>query len=100
MAVKRPIVNSLFVNTGQEEEQTPLDWDGMPEYVHASGGKRDEAGVHRVVRVRFRCEEDYQLFAEKMEQPMTHKTKSIWFPQLDRFEDTLLRYVDAEIEDE
>ena len=98
MAIKRPVENSIFVATGQDEVKIPLDWDGMPEYKHEAGGKRDEAGVHRIVRVRFRNEEDYQLFAKLMDQPMTHKTKSIWFPQLDRFEDTLLRYVDGEPE--
>lgn len=85
------MANDLFVLTGQEEEQTPYDWDGMPEFIQ----KDKEA--YAVINVRIRNEEDLRKFAALMEQPaINNKTKSMWYPILDRHEASLHRWIDED----
>ena len=80
---------NLFVVTGQEDEQTPYDWDGMPEF------DQPEAEAWKVLKVRFRNEEDLREFAERIDQTnITLKTKGIWFPPADKTANSLLRYMD------
>lgn len=80
---------NLFVVTGQEDEQTPYDWDGMPEF------DQPEAEAWKVLKVRFRNEEDLREFAEAINQTnITLKTKGIWFPPADKTANSLLRYMD------
>ena len=80
---------NLFVMSGQEDEQTPYDWDGMPEF------NQPEAEAWKVLKVRFRNEEDLREFAEKIGQTnITLKTKGIWFPPADKFAKSLVRYMD------
>lgn len=82
---------NLFVMSGQEDEQTPYDWDGMPEF------DQPEAEAWKVLKVRFRNEDDLREFAKRVDQEnITLKTKGIWFPAADRFANTLLRYMDDE----
>jgi hypothetical protein len=87
---------NLFVVTGQEEEQTPYDWDGMPEF------DQPEAEAWKVLKVRFRNEEDLRNFAEAIDQTnITLKTKGIWYPPADKTANSLLRYMDeAQISDD
>jgi hypothetical protein len=80
---------NLFVVTGQEEEQTPYEWDGMPEF------DQPEAEAWKVLKVRFRNEEDLRNFAEVIDQTnITLKTKGIWYPPADKTANSLLRYMD------
>ena len=80
---------NLFVVTGQEEEKTAHDWDGMPEF------DQPEAEAWKVLKVRFRNEEDLRNFAETIDQTnITLKTKGIWYPPADKFANSLLRYMD------
>ena len=84
---------NLFVLDGSEEETTPYDWDGMPEF----NQPQDEA--YKLIKIRFRNEADYREFAELIGQRnMTHKTKSIWYPVLDKKANSLMRYIDEEQE--
>lgn len=78
---------NLFVASGQEEESTPHEWDGMPEF------NQPEAEAWKMVMVRFRNEEDLLEFGKRLEQTVTKKTKSIWFPALDKKANSLLRYI-------
>jgi len=55
-----------------------FDWHGMPEYV--SEKQKPFANIN----VRFRNEEDLMEFAKLIQQPITKKTKSAWYPELDR----------------
>lgn len=50
-------------------------WQGMPEYQEEGGSASD-----RSIIVHFRNPEDVQIFSEVTEQPITEKTRSIWFP--------------------
>jgi hypothetical protein len=86
--------NNLFVLSGEEEETTPYEWDGMPEYVQEDNEAYDE------VTVRFRNQEDLEEFAKLIGQMniivKRKRKKSIWHPKLDRSENSLLRWVDEE----
>ena len=80
---------NLFVVTGQEDQQTPYDWDGMPEF------NQPEAEAWKVLKVRFRNEEDLRNFAEAIDQTnITLKAKGIWYPPADKTANSLLRYMD------
>jgi len=82
---------NLFNLSGQEEEKTPFDWDGMPEF------EQPEAEAWKVLKVRFRNEDDLREFAAAINQlNITNKTKAIWFPPLDKKANSLLRYMDEE----
>lgn len=82
------VSNNLFILSGQEDERTPYDWDDMPEFV------QEEKEAYAVIKVRIRNEEDLQEFIKLMDQNITPKTKSIWYPALDRFRNSLLRWMD------
>lgn len=82
---------NLFVMSGQEEEATPYDWDGMPEF------DQPEAEAWKVLKVRFRNQEDLMEFAAAIDQMnITTKTKAIWYPPLDKKANSLLRYMESE----
>ena len=82
---------NLFNLSGQEEEKTPFDWDGMPEF------EQPEAEAWKVLKVRFRNEEDLREFAEKIDQTnITTKTKAIWYPPLEKNSATVLKWVEDE----
>ena len=50
------VSNNLFILAGQEEERTPYDWDGMPEFVQPD----NEAFAK--ITVRLRNQEDLDEF--------------------------------------
>ena len=52
----------------------PDEWDGMPEFI-----QEDLSPWHQI-NVRFRNQEDFNEFCKKMEQTITPKQKSLWFP--------------------
>lgn len=61
------------------EEDTVLwkkEWQGMPEFV------QKDLTPFRIIKVSFRNKEDVAKFAELMEQKLTGKTRSIWFPKV------------------
>ena len=64
-------------------------WVDMPEYEHKASG-----APHKTIYVHFRTDEEYQEFAKLIEQPLTIKTKSIWFPRLDKTANSLLRWME------
>ena len=89
----KTVENNLFMLSGDEEKKTPYDWDGMPEF------DQPKAEEFAKIIVRFRNWEDVREFAERIGQNnITNKTKSIWFPALDRGASSLLRWMDDEEE--
>tara|TARA_R110000796_G_scaffold65445_5_gene151147 strand:+ start:1247 stop:1546 length:300 start_codon:yes stop_codon:yes gene_type:complete len=83
--------NNLFVITGQEEEDTttPFGWDDMPQF------KNEDNEAWKVMKIRFRNEEDMKEFAEIINQRnITTKTKSIWHPAINKKENSLVRYIE------
>lgn len=59
-----------------EKEHDPMDWEGMPEFENKN---KDE---HKKIIVRFRNNKDYLEFQKKIEQPLSDKSTSIWYPPL------------------
>jgi hypothetical protein len=57
-----------------EKEAWREEWDGMPEF------EQKNLLPEYSVRVNFSCVEDLKKFAELINQPLTTKTSSIWFP--------------------
>ena len=64
------------------------EWVGMPEF------HQDDLTPHRVIYVRFRNDEDVQEFAKLMQQRITPKQKTIWFPFAEPRRTQHLRWVD------
>lgn len=50
------------------------EWQGMPEFE-----QNDLEAVHSI-KVNFRTLDDLQRFAEQIDQKLSEKTKSVWFP--------------------
>ena len=53
-------------------------WKNMPEFV------QEKLEPHSKIIVRFRTKEDRDEFTKVINQKITKKTKSIWFPKLIR----------------
>ena len=63
--------NNLFVLSGDEEEKTPFEYDGMPEF------EQDKKEDYAIIKVRFRNYEDVREFASKIGQNnITDRTKA------------------------
>jgi hypothetical protein len=65
----------LFENT----EDWRKEWVGMPEFIQ---NKSDKPFTQ--ITIRFKNEEDLKQFSNLISQNLTKKTKSIWFPQIER----------------
>lgn len=76
---------SLFDNL---EESFRDEWKNMPEYV------QEDLTPYRVINVRFRNAEDVAEFERLMEQKITEKQKTLWFPFAEPRRASLYRYVD------
>jgi hypothetical protein len=66
------------------------EWEGMPEYE-----QEDQLGVKQIT-VHFATMEAYKQFAELVQQPLTEKTKSIWYPKADIVRNSQYRFVSKE----
>lgn len=54
------------------------EWVGMPEFI------QEEKKPFAAINIRFRNQEDLDKFALLIEQKLTCKTKSAWFPVLEK----------------
>ena len=81
-----------FLGIDEEDQVDPWkkQWVGMPEF------EQEENKPFMKISMSFRNEEDYIEFAKMVEQNLTTKTKSIWYPKLDRSANTLLRWVEED----
>lgn len=69
----------LAVREGVCEPDDPrAEWVGMPEFE-----QENQLGLKQII-VHFESEEDVQSFANLVQQPITMKTKYIWYPQQDK----------------
>lgn len=71
---------SLFPDMENEWEK---EWHGMPEFE-----KNDESAFKQII-VSFRSYEDMRKFGELLNQKVTPKTKSLWYPKAE-----IERYMD------
>lgn len=60
----------------------------MPEF------EQNDNPPFRKLIISFRNQEDFDEFAEKLDQRVTDKTKSIWYPALDKEANSLLRWIE------
>ena len=68
---------NLFANKNQEEWQE--EWQDMPEFVQMETKKQ-----YAQIIFRFANEQDLKSFSKLIGQKLTCKTKSAWFPQIER----------------
>jgi hypothetical protein len=81
MGIEDPNANA----SGAEWEK---HWKGMPEF------EQEDNKTYKTIYVHFRNEDDYKEFAKMIKQNLSEKTKSIWYPALDREANSLLRWVE------
>jgi hypothetical protein len=62
-------------------------WKGMPTF------DQNDNPPWKQIYVNFRNKEDYETFAKLVEQDLTDKSKSIWYPKLDIEENSLHRWI-------
>lgn len=73
-----------------QEAEWKRYWKGMPEFV------QEDNHPYMKIYVSFRNEEDYNEFAELVGQKLSKKTKSIWYPKLERDANFLKRWIEEE----
>jgi len=67
------------------------EWEGMPDY------DQEHGTTYRTLTVSFRNEEDVQEFAKLMNQKLTEKTRSLWYPEkTEVYEDGAIEWVSDE----
>ena len=81
---------SLYDTIGSEESWVK-EWQDMPEY------STENLEPKFQILISFRTEDDYRKFGKLIEQKITYKTKSIWYPEAKQIEVEHLRWV---VEDE
>ena len=67
-------------------------WKGMPEFV------QEEKKPYKKINVCFQTKEDFDAFRKLQNQPMTDKTKTIWYPPFDREKNSLFAWIEDESE--
>lgn len=68
-------MKELFENT----EEWKSEWINMPEFIQNKSEK-----PFAQITIRFKNEQDLKEFSKLINQTLTKKTKSIWFPQIER----------------
>lgn len=63
-------------------------WKGMPEF------EQENKNPYKKLNVCFQTKEDFVKFRELMDQPMTEKTKTIWYPAFEREANSLFSWVE------
>lgn len=85
-----PEDNRLF-DDGSEESERDKYWVDMPEFI------QEEKKTFKTIYLHFRNEQDFKDFVTKYktvdtEQVISDKTKSMWYPHLDKDENSLKRW--------
>jgi len=92
-----------FLEDGALPEDTPLEetddsqltrdqffrkyWKGMPTF------DQNDNPPYKQIYLNFRNEEDYKEFAKLVNQNLSDKTKSIWYPKLEIEDNSLHRWI-------
>ena len=71
----------------KDEEPWEKQWVGMPEF------EQEADPNYKELLVKFKTKEDYEKFKKLIEQKLTVKTKSIFYPKDDRVPNRLLRWI-------
>lgn len=65
-------------------------WVDMPDF------EQEKNDPFKEITVRFKTKEDYEAYAKLVNQNLTEKTKSIWYPKLERDKNSLKRWMSNE----
>ncbi len=63
-------------------------WQGMPEFI-----QEDQTSIKTII-IHFATKEDIAMLADLIEQPITLKTQSLWFPEAEIGRIANKRYID------
>ena len=74
--------------TGDTSFNWQDEWKDMPEFI------QEKKEPYSKIIFRFNSEEDLQEFAKLIGQKLTNKTKSAWYPELQRGLNSSKRYSD------
>jgi|TARA_R110002153_G_scaffold75892_8_gene195807 hypothetical protein len=77
-----------FVDIEDNRDNWEKHWVGMPTYT------QEHNKTYKTVMMHFRNAEDYKEYCDLIGQAMTMKTKSAWYPALDREANSLLRWIE------
>lgn len=77
---------SLFDNS-EELYKHNEEWKNMPQFI------QDDLSPFQSLIVHFETEQDRNEFAKLIEQKITYKTKSIWFPKYNKEKPSEYMYV-------
>lgn len=83
-----PIEEGDAKTEAELEKEWKKHWVGMPEFV------QEHNLPYKKIFVSFRTKEDYEEFARLIDQNLSEKTKSIWYPKLDRDANSLKRWIE------
>ena len=72
------------------ENDWQKEWKGMPEFV------QEDLTSYRKIIVHFRNNEDVKRFSELLDQKITPKQPSLWFPEMQPRRYANLRYENNE----
>jgi hypothetical protein len=86
----KQVKKEVDVESEIDEKYWKSQWQGMPEYT------QNNKNSYRSITMKFRNEEDYKDFSQKIGQEITDKTKSIWHPKLNVTKNLKLRWVQNE----
>lgn len=79
---------------GDNPDHWKKHWVGMPEF------EQKENPTFKTIYIHFRNKEDFDKFCSDYQntvdndQRITEKTKSLWYPHLNRDENALLRWIE------
>ena len=90
--LKGPASLQDFLYSEEEIEEAQPEWKkhwvGMPEFENESNPS------YKKIQISFRNEEDYNEFAKVIGQNLSDKTKSIWYPKLEKDKNGLRRWIE------
>lgn len=89
-----PEDSKLFDDVVEQSDRDKY-WVGMPEF------DQKEKKTYKTIYLHFRNEEDFKEFVTKYkaldtEQVISDKTKSMWYPHLDKDENSLKRWFETD----
>lgn len=72
------------------KEEWQQHFKQMPEF------ENEENLPFKKLTISFECKEDYENFAKLIDQNLTERTKYIWFPKKEKKNNSILRWMECE----
>jgi hypothetical protein len=96
VSVEEPANLVDMLDTDLEDKEWEKHWVDMPEF------EQENKDNYKTVYIHFRTKEDFDEFAKLITKhidpntKLSEKTKSFWYPKLDRTKNSLLRWIEKE----